>query len=468
MSLFKSTAWYTFGNLLSRSLGFILLPFYSNLITTDEFGVYALIMSGYAVLSTLYQGGLFAGFSKFYSDADQANKPSVFSSIFSVIIVTSLFISSIITVYQRNISELLLSSPEYSRLIFIAVWMLFSDTIFSTLLHLLKTKEQPEKVTYYTSASAIFNLLLNLIFVFYQRKGVEGILLAQLFSGAIVCSAMFPVFIENFRFKINGPVLKKVLTFSLPLLIGGVFSTLVDVADRFILDHFLDVNTVGVYSFSYRIAMIMNVFVISFGTAWTPYFLRIYNKEKTYSSIFGKNLSKLIAVSLMIFLSVSLFIDNLFTLKLSGINIFNIQYLPGIVIIPFIMIGYIFRGMSGFYSVFPYVSGKSYHFLLSDAIAFGVNILLNFIMIPLWGITGAAIATMLSYITGTAYLFFISKEIKITYRIKEIVSLLASAAVIFVLSRLIDSLIMDIVLIIVFAIIIQRVLKVGVPKTVSV
>lgn len=462
MSLFKSTAWYTFGNLFSRFLGFILLPFYSNFLTTSDFGTYALIMSAYSVFAAIYQGGLFSGFSKYFVEAEENKKKDVFSSIFAFILLTSLCLSTLATIFQSNIAQLLLRSPNSGRLIFVAAWMLFSDTIFAILLHLLKTKEQSGKVAYYTLASAIFNLLFNLIFVFYQRKGVEGILLAQLFSGAIVASSMFPIIIDNLRFRINTEFLKKVLIFSLPLLIGGIFSTLVDVADRFILDRFLDVKSVGIYSFSYRIAMLMNVFVISFGTAWTPYFLRIYKNDNALTSeLFGKNFTKLLAVSLLIFLAVSLLIGDLFHFKLSGAPLFNGQYEPGIIIIPFVLAGYAFRGLIGFYSVYPYVSGKSYHFLISDSLAFIVNIILNFIMIPMWGILGAAIATMLSFAVGLLYLFVVSRGIKILYQKKELLQIIASAAIIFCTAQIVNSLLLDIVLIIAFTIVIQRVLKIG-------
>lgn len=466
MSLLKSTAWYTFGNLFARSLGFILLPFYSNLIPAEDFGRYALLMSAYAVMSAVYQGGLFPGFSKYFLETDDENKrKKIFASCFSLILLTSLVITIISSFFSQKVSSLILGSPQYGRLVLLTAWMLFIDTVFLTVLHLLKTKEESKQVIYYTSLSAVFNLILNFFFVFYLRRGVEGIFLAQLFSGGVIVVIMAGVLKDNFSFRSDNAVLRSILIFSFPLLIAGILSTFVDVADRFILDHFMDKKLVGIYSFSYRIAMVMNIFVISFRTAWTPYSLRLLRKEKDYSILFGHSFTRLIAISLLMFLAVSLFIKDLFGFHLGGGTLFNAEYAPGLVIIPFILLGYMFSGLISFYSVYPYQSGKSYHFLISDLAAFIVNIGLNFILIPKYGILGAAAATMVSFFTGFIYLFVVSRPVKVVYQVKELLTLILYAVAFFLLGKLTDNFWMNLVLVIGFTIVIQRSLNLMKLKT---
>lgn len=456
MSLFKSTAWYTLGNLISRFLGFLLLPFYSNLISVTDFANYSLIMSSYALLAVLFQGGLSAGFTKFYLEVkEEKSRKEVFSTIFLVTLILSLVLSIAAIFNSAKLSLLILHSADMKWLIELAVLMLFVDTLFITLMQLLKTKEQPGNVTYFTSLSAFFNLSLNLFFVVLLKRGIEGIFLAQLFSGLVVVIIMTPVLRSNLIFSINIKVLKSIYIFSFPLLIAGIFSTLVDVVDRFILDHFLDKQAVGLYSFSYRIAMIMNVFVISFRTAWTPYSIRIYNNEKDYSSLFGRNFTKLLALSIMIYLAVSLLIDDSFHFRIGSFALLNPGYQSGIIIIPFILLGYAFSGMVSFYSVYPYISGKSYHFLIADILAFLVNIVFNLILIPVWGITGAAVATTLSFAFSLIYLYFISLPIQVKYQSKEILYLVGSAVIIYAIGNYFRLFFLDIILLLISAVLIQ-------------
>ena len=99
-----------------------------------------------------------------------------------------------------------------------------------------------------------------------------------------------------------------------------------------------------------------------------------------YKQAFGKTLTKLVALSCILLLVVSLFARHLFEISIFNIELFNSAYKPGVVVIPLVMIGYIFSGISSFYSVYPSISNKTYHFLIADVIAFGSNIILNFIL----------------------------------------------------------------------------------------
>ena len=154
-----------------------------------------------------------------------------------------------------------------------------------------------------------------------------------------------------------------------------------NVADRFILNIYVGREQVGLYSFSYRIAMIMSILVASFSTAWSPHSLKLYYSFD-YKLSFGKILNKLVAVSSILLLAVSLLAQYLFNIHIFSFFLFNPVYRAGIVIIPFVMIGYIFNGISAYYSVYPSVSNKSYHILIAEMTAFGVNVLLNIILIP--------------------------------------------------------------------------------------
>lgn len=431
MSLTKSTIWYSAGNLFSRFIGFILLPFYSHLIPKEAFARYALIMSAYAVLAAVYQGGIFSGFTKYFVEASDINaRKKIFSSVFLVILISAAAFSLIITLFAAEIADLVTSSVYDNDLIIIAAWMLFFDTLYMTILHLLKTLELPGKVIIVTTFSAVINVLLNLYFVYIIHIGINGILLAQLISGGFALTILLPVIKEYYSGRFDKETIKSILYFSIPLLIAGILSTLVDVADRFILDALMDKEAVGIYSFSYRIAIVMNIFIISYRTAWTPLSIRLYNNNQNFSTYSGKSLNKLIGILFFIFIVVSLLVDDLFHLKIAGITFFSQEYEPGLVIIPFILAGYAFSGIISFYSVYPYVSGKSIHFLVTDAISFGVNIILNLLLIPVWGITGAAVATAISFLAGAIYLRIISDDIKIKYEYRDM-SLIMFAGILF-------------------------------------
>lgn len=461
-SLSVYTAWYSVGNFIIRSISFLLLPLYSNLLSTTEFGDYALLVSMYSIIAVLYQSGMQNALTKYYlENENQVQRKKIFSSIFNSIVISGILLTCLSIIFSKGISQLILGTQHDSKLISIIFIALFFETLSFFPLHLLKTKEKARKVVTYSSVSAVINLLLNVVFVYKMRMDIEGIFIAQMLSSLALTIIVFPSVLPEIQMYIDKVLLKKMFLFSLPFVVSGLFSSAVDVSDRFILNIFTSKDEVGIYTLSYKIAMIMNVFVISFRTAWIPRALNVYNSQN-YSVIFGNTLKKLTSVSLTILLCITLFSPYLFHIRLFGVTILNKNFEPGLVILPYILLGYFFSGLAIFYSLFPFISSKSYYFLYSDLIAFVVNILLNFILIPLVGMVGAAIATTLAYFASALFLFFISRrKINITYPIKNLSTIIISCLVLLIIGMNLKNLLVDVVIIIIYLTLIVRLSKIS-------
>jgi O-antigen/teichoic acid export membrane protein len=459
-SLSGSTAWYTLGNLFIRSVSFLLLPLYSNYISKEDFGNYALLMSLYVIISVIYQFGLHSALSKYYLEEKNENKRKIiFSTAFNFVLILGLIVTAAALFLSREISQLVLGSGEYAKLICLIFLCLLFETSTYFILHLLKTKEFASRVVMYSSINAAINLILNVLFVYYLQMQVEGILLAQLISSLLLFISLLPVLKSNYILSIDRKLLFLLFRFAFPFIIGGMLAAAVDVADRFILNFFLGKEEVGVYSFSYKIAMIMNVFVISFRTAWTPYSMNLFHSGN-YKEHFGQTLNKLTALSGLILLLITFFTDDLFSIKIFGSHLINNDYLPGIVILPFVLSGYIFSGIASLYSVYPYISGKSYHFLISDSTAFIINITLNFILIPQLGILGAAAATTLSFLAAAVYLISVSiKAVKIKYEFQNLLVILISALCLLTIGMIFTNIFLDLLFTAGYLVIILKVLR---------
>jgi len=431
--LFEATAWYGMGNLVVRLVSFILLPLYSNLISVEQFGIYSLMMSVYAISGVFYQFGMNASLTNFYLKTnDESARKIIFSTIVNAIIILGLILTIIAFSISSFLTNKILGSSEYSILLILLFIIIFIETISNYILQLFKTLELSKKVVVYLFAGAIINLLLNIWFVYGLRMGIKGIIFAHLLTTILVFILLLPLIKGTYTFKIDKKILTAAVLFSLPLFVSGIFSSGMDVADRFILDHFFGKKEVGEYSFAYRLAMITNIFVISFRAAWMPYALNKF-KEGNYRENFGKILIKVLAIGVFILLTVSFFADDMFGVKLFGKYLFNPIYKAGLIILPYVVIGYIFNSLASFYSLYPFTANKSYHFLISDGLGIISNLVFNFILIPVYGMLGAGIATSISFIIAAGYLFFISKDrIEILYPKQEII-VICTAGILFLL-----------------------------------
>lgn len=450
-SLSKSVAWYGLGNIFVRALSFILLPVYSNLLSTRSFGDYSLLMSVYAVALVIYQFGMFGALNKFFIEEKSEHKKKViFSSILNSIFIISILVTGILWISSSEISKVVFGTPEFAPLLVILLFSILFETLCSYIFYLLKTMELAKKAVMYSALGAVLNLLLNIIFVYYLKLSVPGIIYAQLISGFILFLLLFSLMRENYVLSIDREILKAVIRFSIPLVIANLLTAGNNVADRFILNILSGREVVGIYSFSYRLAIIMNIFVMSFTTAWSPHSLNLYYSND-YKTTFGKTLNKLVALSCVFLLVVSLFAPYLFDLHLFGISFFNPSYRAGIIIIPLIMTGYIFNGISSFYSVYPTVSNKTYHILISDLGAFILNVGLNILLIPRLGMLGVAFATLTGFIFAAAYLFVVSrKAIVIDYQTKELMITILIALIILFAGLNLASLVINIILVLIY------------------
>jgi O-antigen/teichoic acid export membrane protein len=192
-------------------------------------------------------------------------------------------------------------------------------------------------------------------------------------------------------------------------------------------------------------------------------------KLSGYAETFGKTFLKLLSVSFLILLCVTLFAPFLFNIKLFNVSLFDKSYEPGLIILPYILSGYLLNGIISFYSLYPFTSGKSYHFLISDGSAFIVNIILNLILIPVLGMLGAAVATTAAFLASALYLFFISgKKINIFYPLKEIITITLITLIVFIVGIVFKNVYWDILLICVYLVIVKKMLKIKITGLIKI
>lgn len=414
-NVIKNTLWYGTANFFLKSAGFLLLPVYSHFISPQHFGDYSLIVAVYAILAALTQAGMQSSYTKFYLEKQGAEKLLTSGTGFSfVLLITTPFV--VFSVFlPETLSHFITGNTSYRNAIILYGFITLFDSFGNMYLQHLKTVENVKEVIALTGISSMVNIIVGFVLVYFFRSGVEGIIIAQLVASCIVPLFRLKEIYGLMSAGFNKNVLREMLIFAVPLYIAGIFTTVTDVADRFLLNFFKGSEDVGVYSFAYRVAMVMNLFAIAFRTAWTPASIKSFHSGE-YKIHFGRIFTKLIYLASLLLISVTVFLPLFSTLQIFNTYIINPQYLAGLAIIPVIMLAYLCNALISFYSVYPYISGKSSLFLYSDFINLSVNLIANIILIPRFALTGAAIATLLGYFSSVIFMYLVSyKEVEVEY-----------------------------------------------------
>jgi O-antigen/teichoic acid export membrane protein len=265
------------------------------------------------------------------------------------------------------------------------------------------------------------------VFFLKLHWGIEAIFAANLAASAITLLLLMPEILKHLQVKIHGEQLKKMLRFGLPYLPASLAATMVQVIDRPVVLAMTNAATLGLYQTGYKLGIFMMLVVSMFQYAWQPFFLN-NAREKDAKEIFAKIMTLFVLAASLLWIVISLAIENLARIQIGhGRTLIGKDFLPGLVVVPIILLAYLFNGIyvnlwAGLYieektKYFPYVTG-------AGAL---VNVAVNLALIPVLGIVGAALATMASYVVMAAGLFYFAQKFyPIPYEYGKIFKILAA------------------------------------------
>jgi O-antigen/teichoic acid export membrane protein len=434
--LLSQTAIYGVGILLNRSLSFFLLPLYTQFFSPGELGLYNLIQSIWLFIILIYVYGLETSFIKsFIDEKDSLKRKEIYSTTFILITTTSIFFSILIYLFAGNITALFSfddkAKAEY--LIKILSLLLFFDTLSRFPLLLLRAELKAKTYFFLTLISLIVNLSLNVIFIVFMKLNIEAILYSYIISVIFVLVIGIIITKKYIGWNFSVKRAKDLVVYGNKFIYMGLFLILIDISDRFFLKYFFDESIVGIYSANYRLASVMSLSIAAFRFSWTPYFLNIADNpdnKKIIANIF----IYFVFAGLSLFLIFSFFTEPIVKMSFSGYNLLNIKYQIGLSIVPIVLLAYFFSGLFANLNVAPFYANKTSKLLLVTVEGFIINIILNFILIPKYQMTGAALATLITYASMFVHIYFISQKVyKIYYDWKKIGTMTLSAILIFLI-----------------------------------
>jgi len=393
-SFFKSSLTFGLGFVFLRGISFLLLPIHTNFLSTFDAGIVFIIYSILAFLNPVYALGMDSALFKFFNSKKHSQQEIISSSlIFSIIFSTILSGTlCILSLFCSNIFNI-----TYNWLWLIAL-ILFFDSISSRLLILLRLFDRPRYYLCVGLINILSSLFFNLLFIQACSLGDRGALYALLSTAIIQFIALFPLFFYYINLKhFNFNLCKKMLLFGLPFLPSALLFILTSVVDRFFIEHFLDLNAVGVYGAGYKIGSLVSIVVIAFNLAWQPYYLKYFQSADFINNI--KLISRNFSIILLyIATGITVWSDSIIKVQFFNVYIIGVDFWAAVSIVPWIAFSYFFYGLFILQIPTIYIHNKQNWSPLFWGAGATTNILLNYFLVPLFGINGAAIATLVSFL----------------------------------------------------------------------
>ncbi len=403
--LFKHSAIYSFGNISGRIISFLLLPVYTRLLTTQEYGILAIITVFRSILQILVNLGSKSSVVKIFFEVDhkQERKEVISTGFYSLLIIS---FSSILLLwfFREKLAFFFIDNPKFTYLFSFALLASFFYIIKTIPLSVFRAQEKTVEYTIFAFLTLILGLLFNIVFVIVFRENIRGILKSAFLSEIIVFLLILIPFSKNLVLKFKKKYLTQMLTFGLPIVPSGLALWILTLLDRYFLKVFTSMDIVGIYSIGYKIASIMSMLVIvPFTMAWSPLMLKWY-KEKNAKELYANVYKYFSVAGFFLALIISLYSKEIIQIMTTP------AYYTAYRIVPFIVLSHLFHGFYMIFAAGCTFARKTFYFPIATGVAALMNTVLNILLIPYYQMMGAAVATVISYLTMTVLMYIFSER----------------------------------------------------------
>jgi O-antigen/teichoic acid export membrane protein len=439
-NLTRQSAVYGFGHILSRSIGFMLLPIHTHNLSREQYGVVSLLFSWLAILNVVFTYGMDAAFFRFFIlGENHREKQRVFSTAHWMIFFTGVLFSAVLFLFPEPFSELMFEKKNLAHLVRLAAGIVFADALGLMPFLALRAEEKAVSFMSLKSLNIVVTLGLNILYVAVLKRGVEGVFVSNWIASLFTLLTLIPVFAKWLRPLFRRDVLVELLKFGIPYIPAGLAMVIMDQINRIFIGRFLGEEAVGLFSAGYKIGMIMSIAVAAFRFAWHPFFLST-SKQSEAPRVFGRVLTYFTLVTGLLFLVISGWTKEIMGIRILGYAICDAKFRSGIFIVPIVLLSYIVYGYYVNFVVAIYIKKKT-HFLpwITGSGAL-VGIAGNAVLIPRYGLAGAAWATFLGYATMAFILNRVSNRLyPIPYEWGRLAKLTAVVGTLYILLALVHT-----------------------------
>ena len=405
-SFLQDSLIYTFINLLNKLIPFILLPILVRIVSVEQYGVYSLFITIETVLVPLISFNIHGALTRHYYLDEKFSLKDYISTMSSISITATVFFFSISILLPYNFNYF---SGITKIILVLSVLTSGLSGLINIVSTLLRVKRKPWQFGGYIVTLSIVTLLFT-IFMALLNPQAFNLVLGRLMSFLIISILGIIILyrMDIFNLYIKKKWLVRILKFSLPT-IPYSFSALVFVfADRFMIEYFLGISHVGYYSAIVQVASMISVLAMSYNAAWVPWLFENLKKKDKSVDLFIIKISYYIMFSFLVAGSIFCLIFPIIA-KLVLVK----DYVDYLYIGYPIIFGFVLQGC--YFVVAPYIFyvEKTSYLAYSGIFVAIINILLNYFLIPRYGIVGSSYSTLVSWLILFILTISISSKIYI-------------------------------------------------------
>lgn len=379
---------------LQKILGFLLLPVYTRFLSPDQFGTYALLNTTGQVMAPLLGVGISHAlvWSILYRET---NEDETFGTAVIFNLVFGVFFTGLLCWFAPELSVMVFGSSDLALLIQLIFITMFLEMWEFNLIARMRIREQPAWFAVMIGARFIANAILHVVFLVVFNMGIKGLVIAQLINSFVFGAISLFVIWPRGPLVFSSSILKSMLKYGLPTIPMTLGYIVLAASDRYFLQHYASAFEVGLYALGYNIGMVIIIATSSLEMGWIPQMFVMARKDPDARSTIGKLLTYYVLLIGTVGLGLALLSRELIMLLTPS------EYHIASRVVPLVVLSYVIGGVTLFTNIGMKIQNRLY---LSNPVVIGaalLNLGLNYLLIPRYGMMGAAWATLISYFMQT-------------------------------------------------------------------
>lgn len=406
------TILYGLGSILPRFLSFLLVRLHTDVFSPEEYGIITKVYAYVAVVNIVLIFGMETAYFRFASKSGLEEK-KIFNLAQTVVMVVSALLCVSFILLANPISETL-SIPGRSNLVIWLVLIMFIDAVAAIPFARLRLQKKATRFAVGKLLNIGILVGLNLLFLKYlttYNPDVSFVILANLAANAFYLFFFAPTLLA-WKPSYDKSVSPTMYRYAFPIMLTGLAGMTNEMFSRITLEEWLpegfygaqsEEYALGIFGACYKLAMLMNLAIQAFRYAAEPFFFSNAS-EKNSPRLFATVNHYFVIVCCIILLGVAINLDIL------KYFLGDSAYWEGLHIVPILLLAYLFLGIYYNFSVWFKLTDKTYYGTLITIGGAIITILANYILIPIAGYEGSAIAALICYASMTGICFLLGQK----------------------------------------------------------
>lgn len=386
--LLKNIGLLTLSNFATKLLSFFLVPLYTFVLTTGQYGTYDLFNTTIGVLIPIFTLNILDAVLRFGMDKEY-DKDAIVTIGSKWLLISSLLVALLVI-----INHFITVIPILEKYKFFFFLMFFTQTFSGIITSYARGTDHVASLSASSVIASTVTIVCNIVFLIPFKWGLPGYFLANIIGPLIQCIYLcnrLKVW-KNINLKKDFSTNEKeMFKYSSPLIANSISWWINNASDRYIVTWFCGVAANGIYSVSTKIPSILNIFQTIFSQAWTLSVVKDFDPEDK-DGFFTRTYNAYNCV-MVIVCSVIIATDRILA-QFLYINKFYVAWKY----VPFLTIAIVFGALGGYVGGFFTAVKDSKKFATSTVIGAILNVLLNLVLVPSCGALGAAFSTAVAFV----------------------------------------------------------------------